>query len=70
MKIWIGILDTRHFEFIATGGTKNTCKGAMQWAWHRHCVNCDMENNWNEFEDGVRYYETEIGQVLKNGDVI
>ena len=70
MKIHIGILDTRHFNFITTGRDKGECELNMYLAWKKHCKQCDMKNNWDEFEDSVRYDEMELGQTLKDGEVI
>ena len=70
IKIWVGLLDTRHFSFITTYRSKNACRKNMRLAWKIYCERCDIENNWYEFEDAVEYEEIEFGQVLRDGFII
>ena len=70
MKIYIGILDTRHWDFIATGYTEDECKANMKKAWAIHSQRCKMKNNWYEFKDSLQCHELKIGQVLRDGDIL
>ena len=70
IKIWIGLLDTRHWDFIATGNTENECRINMKKAWAVHCERCGIAENWHEFEDGLQCHEIKIGQVLRDGYII
>ena len=70
MRIWIGLLDTRHFSFLTTGHTQGECKLNMRLAWIKHCEQRNIEDNWMFFDDSVQYYETELGQTLRDGTII
>ena len=69
-KIFIGELETYHFDFLSTGYTEEECRQSMRKAWRAHCRNCGVPDNWKEFEDGVNCTEMYIGEAARDGSVI
>ena len=69
-KMCIGIMDTRHFTFMATGIDRMDCESNMRKAWKAHAKEYDSDTDFECFADNVSYFEIEIGDVIVDGDII
>lgn len=73
-KMCIGIMDTRHFTFMATGIDRMDCESNMRKGWKAHAKEYDSDTDFEYFfeyfADDVAYFEIEIGDVMRDGDII
>ena len=59
-------LDTRHFEFDTYGETEEHARALMAELWANHCIQYEQDDNFHEFEDGVRLTEFAIGGMFRD----
>lgn len=68
--MYIGFLETYHYNFISTGYTKKACRDNMRKAWAIHCEQSGMPDNWDAFTDCYHFLEVTVGQAFRDGSVI
>jgi hypothetical protein len=69
--MFIAILETRHWSFMAAGDTEKKARNGMRAGWTQHRAGCEMSGGWcapfEDFEDGVNVVEISVGDFLRDG---
>lgn len=67
--MFIGILETRHWSFMACGDSDEDVRKLMLRAWAKHCRETGASPDYMVIDD-VMVYEIEPGQVYRDDTMV
>jgi ketosteroid isomerase-like protein len=68
--MWIAVLNTRNFEFMAAGQSRSEAEYTIRRAWAEHVRQYEIATAFEEFADSVVYYEMKPGRAYRDDAII
>lgn len=68
-KLYVAMVDTSHFTFVALGDSEASAKAAMMRGWEAHCKTHEADPEHIQHDD-IAVVALALGECLRDGDSI